>query len=185
MGIQHQSDRETFLGLKSKDNQAYEILYKFYYPSVRNFILKNNGSEDDAKDIFQETIIVLLEKVPKDDFNLTSSLKTFIFAISSNLWLKRLRDSKKLVKTDNDLYEKYLTDYEEAEEEIHQENSNKVVKMFKVMTNKCIMLLKAIFYDEKNIDTITKDYGYTNKHNAQNQKYKCLEQARKGTENIN
>lgn len=44
------------------------------------------------------------------------------------------------------------------------------------MTHKCITLLKAIFYGEKNIDTITKDYGYTNKHNAQNQKYKCLEQ---------
>jgi DNA-directed RNA polymerase specialized sigma24 family protein len=58
MAVKQQSDQETFLGLKSKDNQAYEILYKFYYPSVKNFILKNNGTEDDAKDIFQETIII-------------------------------------------------------------------------------------------------------------------------------
>jgi RNA polymerase sigma factor (sigma-70 family) len=185
MGIKNQSDQETFLGLKSKDNYAYEILYKFYYPSVRNFILKNNGNEDDAKDIFQETIIVLLEKVPKDDFNLTSSLKTFIFAISSNLWLKRLRDCNKMVKSEVGIYEKYLIDYEEAEEEIHQSNSNKVVSLFKAVTNKCIVLLRAIFYDDKDIDSITKDFGYTNKHNAQNQKYKCLEQARKGAENLN
>ncbi|MBA2613694.1 MAG: sigma-70 family RNA polymerase sigma factor [Bacteroidetes bacterium] len=82
MNIKQPSDQETYLGLKSKDNKAYEILYKFYYPSVRNFITKNNGSEDDAKDVFQETILVLLEKVPKNDFNLTSSLKTYIFAIS-------------------------------------------------------------------------------------------------------
>ncbi len=185
MGIKNQSDQETFLGLKSKDNHAYEILYKFYYPSVKNFILKNNGCDDDAKDIFQETIIVLLEKVPKDDFNLTSSLKTYIFAISSNLWLKRLRDSNKMVKTEIGTYEKYLSDYEEAEEDIHRDHSNKIVKVFKMMTNKCIVLLKAIFYDDKNIDTITKDFGYTNKHNAQNQKFKCLEQARKGAENLN
>ena len=185
MAIKNQSDQETFLGLKSKDNYAYEILYKFYYPSVKNFILKNNGNEDDAKDIFQETIIVLLEKVPKDDFNLTSSLKTFIFAISSNLWLKRLRDCNKMVKSEVGIYEKYLIDYEEAEEEMHQSNSNKVVNLFKVVTNKCIVLLKAIFYDDKDIDSITKDFGYTNKHNAQNQKYKCLEQARKGAENLN
>ncbi len=70
MSIKNQSDQETFLGLKSKDNQAYEIVYQFYYPSVKNFILKNSGSEEDAKDIFQETIFVLLEKVSKDDFNL-------------------------------------------------------------------------------------------------------------------
>ncbi len=184
MGTKNQSDHETFLGLKSKDNKAYEILYKFYYPSVKNFIIKNNGREDDAKDIFQETIIILLDKVPKDDFNLTSSLKTFIFAISSNLWLKRLRDSSKMVKTDIDIYEKYLADYEEVEEEIHQANSNKVLAIFKTITNKCVVLLKAIFYANNNIDVITKEFGYTNKHNAQNQKFKCLEQARKGTKNL-
>src|SRR5882672_12578905 len=105
--MKNQSDQETFLGLKSRDNHAYEILYKFYYPSVKYFIIKNNGSIDDAKDIFQETICVLLEKVPKDDFSLTSSLKTYIFAISSNLWLRRLRDANKMIKTDLDIYEKY------------------------------------------------------------------------------
>ena len=183
--MKNQSDQETFLGLKSKDNQAYEILYKFYYPSVKNFIVKNSGTSADAKDIFQETILVLLEKVPKDDFNLTSSLKTYIFAISSNLWLKRLRDSSKVVKGELDIYEKYLTDYEEAEVELHANNSIKALNIFKTITNKCIVLLKAIFYDEKNIDTITKEFGYSNKHTAQNQKFKCLEQARRGSENIN
>ncbi len=183
--MKNQSDQETFLGLKSKDNYAYEILYRFYYPSVKHFIVKNNGTVDDAKDIFQETICVLLEKVPKDDFSLTSSLKTYIFAISSNLWLKRLRDSSKIVKTDVDVYEKYLTDYEEAEADIHDSNATRAFNVFKTITNKCITLLKAIFYDEKNIDTVTKEFGYTNKHNAQNQKFKCLEQARKGTDNLN
>lgn len=184
MSLKNQSDQEVFLGLKSNDNQAYEIVYKFYYPSVKNIVLKNNGSEDDAKDIFQETILVLLEKVSKDDFNLTSSLKTYIFAVSSNLWLKRLRDSNKIAGIEVDMYEKYLIDYEETEKDRHENEANIVLNIFKVMTNKCIVLLKAIFYDEKNIDTITKDFGYTNKHNAQNQKYKCLEQARRGTENL-
>lgn len=185
MSIKNQSDNETYLGLKSRDNQAFEILYKFYYPSVKNFIVKNNGSEHDAKDIFQETILVLLEKIPKDDFNLTSSLKTYIFAISSNLWLKRLRDSKKLVRTEFDLYEKYLTDYEEAETEGQQNKVKKLFGVFKKVTDKCKVLLTAIFFDEKNIDTVTKEFGYTNKHNAQNQKFKCLEQARRGIDNLN
>lgn len=184
MILKYQTDKETFLGLKARDNKAYEILYKFYFPSVKNFILKNNGNDDDAKDIFQETIIVLLEKVPKEDFKLTSSLKTFIFAISSNLWLKRLRDSNKMIRTEIDVYEKYLSDYEEVQQEIHQQNSLRVFNALKKVTNKCITLLKAIFYDDKNIDSITKEFGYTNKHNAQNQKFKCLEQARRGSENM-
>ena len=182
--MRNQSDQETFLGLKSRDNHAYEILYKFYYPSVKHFIIKNNGTSDDAKDIFQETICVLLEKVPKDDFSLTSSLKTYIFAISSNLWLRRLRDSNKIVKTDLDIYEKYLADYEEAETDLPDNKAAQALNIFKRITSKCVTLLKAIFYDEKNIDDVTQEFGYTNKHNAQNQKYKCLEQARRGADNF-
>jgi RNA polymerase sigma factor (sigma-70 family) len=177
--MKNPSDQETFLGLKSRDNHAYEILYKFYYPSVKYFIVKNNGTQDDAKDIFQETIMVLLHKVPKDDFNLTSSLKTYIFAISSNLWLKRLRDSNKIVKSDPDIYEKYLADYEEGETNNPDNKTVKAQNILKKITDKCVTLLKAIFYDKKDIDIITKEFGYTNKHNAQNQKYKCLEQARR------
>lgn len=180
--MKNQSDQETFLGLKSRDSHAYEILYKFYYPSVKHFIIKNNGTVDDAKDIFQETIFVLLQKVPKDDFNLTSSLKTYIFAISSNLWLKRLRYSSKIVKADPAIYEKYLADYEEAETNIHDSKTIQAQNIFKRITDKCITLLKAIFYDKKDIDIVTKEFGYTNKHNTQNQKYKCLEQARRGAD---
>jgi hypothetical protein len=89
-----------------------------------------------------------------------------------------------MVKTEIGTYEKYLSDYEEAEEDVHNNNNNKVVRVFKMMTNKCITLLQAIFYDEKDINTVTKEFGYTNKHNAQNQKFKCLEQARKGADNL-
>jgi RNA polymerase sigma factor (sigma-70 family) len=184
MNSQKPTDKETLNGLKTSDNKAYEILYKFYYPSVKNFICKNNGGEADAKDVFQETLIVLLDKVPKEEFNLTSSLKTYIFAISSNIWLKRLRDSSKMVKTDLFIYEKYLIDFEEAETENQKATYKKANNIFSRVTNKCKVLLKAIFYDEKNIDAVTKEFGYTNKHNAQNQKYKCLEQARKGIENL-
>lgn len=184
MSIKKQPCQEIITGLKSRDNEAYEILYKFYYPSVENFICKNNGSKDDAKDVFQETILVLLAKVPKEDFVLRSSLKTYIFAISSNLWLKRLRDTKKIVKTELNMYEKYLSDYEEAEKndiEANQSRIEKVLNVFKKVSAKCKVLLTAIFYDEKNIEAVTKEFQYTNKHNAQNQKFKCLEQARRGS----
>jgi len=187
MNIEKQPDQETLNGLKMMDNRSYEILYTFYYPSVKNFICKNNGSEDDAKDIFQETILVLLTKVPKEDFDLRSSLKTYIFAISSNLWLKRLRDTSKIVKTELNMYEKYLTDYEEAEEkevEAYQNKIKRALNIFKKVSHKCKMLLTAIFFDEKNIETVTKEFQYTNKHNAQNQKFKCLEQARKGSKSL-
>ena len=46
-------------------------------------MLNNNGNEDDAKDIFQESIIVLYEKVKAGKFELSSKLKTFIYSVCS------------------------------------------------------------------------------------------------------
>jgi len=36
-----------------------------------------------------------------------------------------------------------------------------------------------MFFKEKAIELIQKEYGYSTKHNAQNQKHKCVEQIRK------
>ena len=59
-----------------------------------------------------------------------------------------------MVKTDKDIYEKYLMDYEAAETEVSHANTNRLVSVFKIMTHKCITLLKAIFYEEKNKDEL-------------------------------
>lgn len=177
-------DQLIFEGLKTNSNDAYAALYQWYFPSVKNFIVKNSGSSADADDVFQDTLLVLLKKIQAPDFVLTASLKTYVFAISTNLWLKKLRDTKKTVAIDDATYVQFLMDYETVEKELHQSNSNKLVNAFLSISQKCKLLLQAIFYEAKPIGTITKEFGYTNRHNAQNQKYKCLEQARRGAENF-
>jgi DNA-directed RNA polymerase specialized sigma24 family protein len=43
---------------------------------VQALVLKNNGSADDAKDIFQEAMIVLFEKVRSGSLELNCQIKT-------------------------------------------------------------------------------------------------------------
>src|SRR4051812_5486762 len=88
------SDNTLLDNLKNEDNASFEVLYKFYFPSIAAHIAQNFGNTEDAEDIFQEAIIVLLQKIRQENFVLTSSLKTYLFAIARNLWLKRLRDTK-------------------------------------------------------------------------------------------
>jgi RNA polymerase sigma factor (sigma-70 family) len=179
------NDRKTLAGLRNKDNRAYDILYKFYFPVVESFILKNNGNRDDARDIFQETILVLLNKVPTEEFELTSSLKTYLFSISSNLWLKRLRQARQMHTRSGDVLEhdsaQGLASAGEIACEVHEEPTpaEKAMAFLSRITLKCQALLRAIFFLRKDIHTITRENGYTSVHNAQNQKYKCLEQARR------
>ena len=72
------------------------------------------------------------------------------------------------------LYEEYSSAIEEETNAIDQVS----VLMSKV-THHCNQLLNAMFFEQKNIDQVKEEFGYTTKHNAQNQKYKCIEQMRK------
>jgi RNA polymerase sigma factor (sigma-70 family) len=173
-------DSQIVSSLKKRDNAAYNLLYTFYYPTIERFVMRNNGSVADAQDVFQETIIVLLDKVPKKDFILTSSIKTYIFAVASNIWLKRLRDAKKFSEINGNhdqLVDLSLSEWEQREEQKIQHN--KLQRIFQKITRRCFIFLTKTFIAGASREQLIQALGYKNSHTFDNQKYKCLEQARK------
>lgn len=95
------SEQEIIDGIRRRDNRVLSYIYKSYYSAILNLVLTNSGSEDDAKDIFQETLIVVFKHVrEKADFSLTSGFQTYLYSIARLLWLKAIRtrkdDQKKL-----------------------------------------------------------------------------------------
>ncbi len=89
------SVEEIIEGIKARDNCVLQYIYKNYYPTVHHLIVTNSGTPDDAKDIFQECIIIIFRKVKEQEhFLLNSSFKTFIYSIARHVWLKHLRDRK-------------------------------------------------------------------------------------------
>ena len=94
MGLDNYTIEELLDGIKNKNNTILKLVYKEYFPLIRSFILQNSGSEDDAKDIFQEAIIAIYKKSSDYDFEITSSFKTFLYSICRQLWLKQLRNRK-------------------------------------------------------------------------------------------
>lgn len=166
-------------GLKKRSNVAYDLLYKHYYPTIEKYVMRNSGAPADAHDIFQETIIVLLDKVPQKDFILTSSIKTYIFAIASNLWLKRLRETKRLSPLDlgYELEDMTLSEWEQREEQARERNV--IQRIFNKISRHCIIFLTKIFLSGATREALVAEMGYQNTHTFDNQKYKCLEQARK------
>ena len=171
---------QTISGLRNDKRDVYEALYTKNYASVERFILNNSGTISDAKDIFQDTLLVLVEKLRIDNFELTSSLKTYIIAISKNLWFKKLRDQphhSQLELTEIHSHKFYC----EISSSIEKEKTywEKLQEYLSKITNHCNHLLHAMFFNNKNIEDIQNEYGYSSRHNAQNQKHKCLEQMRK------
>jgi RNA polymerase sigma factor (sigma-70 family) len=169
---------EIINDLKGENNKAFGALYQKHFGMVSRFVTNNNGRMDDAEDVFQDTMMVLLEKLRQDNFVLTASIKTYIMAIAKNLWLKRLRTAyTKLAYSE--LYDNRF--FEDINQTIEQEKNywEKLEGYLLKISNHCKGLIHAMFFKEKTIEQIQKEYGYSTKHNAQNQKHKCIEQIRK------
>jgi RNA polymerase sigma factor (sigma-70 family) len=173
-------NNDLMVSLKRRENNAYAFLYKFYYRSIERFVMANSGSAADAQDIFQETILVLLDKVPDEKFIFTSSIKTYIHAVASNLWLKRLRDDKKILllkESDSDVEDLSFEAWEEREN--NKLKRGQLKRMLHKVTRHCFIFLTKTFFAGISRDELIRELGYKNTHTFDNQKYKCLQQARK------
>jgi len=81
--------------LRQGQDTALEKIVREYRPRVVSQITRQGGSNEDAKDIFQEAMTALYLKSLQPDFQLTSSFYTFLYAICQNLWLKKIREKKR------------------------------------------------------------------------------------------
>ncbi|MBC7849985.1 MAG: sigma-70 family RNA polymerase sigma factor [Chitinophagaceae bacterium] len=175
----YSSETALLEGLAKNDRMAIESIYKLHYSMVQALIVNNNGSADDARDIFQEAMIVLYEKASSGTFELTSQLKTYIYSICRRLWLKRLQQQQKFVPDIAALDEMVLV---EDELEHHDRKNSELMMMEKAMLSlgePCKSLLESYYLQKKNMTEIAGDFGYTNADNAKNQKYKCLMRLKK------
>lgn len=167
-------------GLANEDKSSIERIYRDHYSMVQHLVVNNNGSTDDAADIFQESMIVLFEKVKTGNFELHCQLKTFIYAVSRRLWLKKLNQNQRFSSTGADQLEEVVSVDEDME--IH-ENRQKEFNLMEAAMQKigepCKSLLEAYYLQKKQMQAIAADFGYTNADNAKTQKYKCLVRLKK------
>jgi RNA polymerase sigma factor (sigma-70 family) len=173
------NEQKLLEGLAKSDRIAIETIYKQHYNMVQSLILSNSGYPDDARDIFQEAMIVLYEKVKSGTFELNCQLKTYLYSVCRRLWLKRLTQLQRL-SPDVDSLEETVPVEEELDR--HEQLNTDFLVMEQSLNSlgePCRSLLKAYYLEKKNMVEIAGDFGYTNADNAKNQKYKCLMRLKK------
>jgi RNA polymerase sigma factor (sigma-70 family) len=177
--ITDSKEKVLLQGLAKNDRNAVETIYKQHYNMVQALIINNNGSLDDARDIFQEAMIVLYEKSKSGTFELHCQLKTFIYSVCRRLWLKKLQQLQKYSNQVDGLAE--VVPVEEELEQHEQRNIDFQVmeKALQGLGEPCKSLLEAYYLQKRNMTEIAESFGYTNADNAKNQKYKCLMRLKK------
>ena len=125
------SDQEYIDGLIKQDDRILRMIYQQFADRIANFILKNGGSRADAKDVFQDALIIILEKAQTTDFKLSSSFYTYLFGVNKLVWYNKSRKKYRSTVTmpdDNTLRDNYNIEKQLLDREldtIYRENFKK------------------------------------------------------------
>lgn len=163
---------------KTDCNEAFCLLYKKYFPYTKKFILLQKGTLEDAEDIFQDAVLVLYEKLYSEDFQVYTCIGNYIQGIAKNIWYKKLQQKKLLIENPEKYYQEHQQEINEAIEN-EREYWNKLEDYLTKISAHCQKLIFDLFIQHKKIEEIQQEYGYTTRHNAQNQKHKCVEQIKR------
>ena len=174
---QRYSDEEIVSLIRSGKDLEMPVrhLYTEHYDNLTNFIRKNKGSQSDAEDMFQETILVFVDLVQQGKFRGDSSIKTFLYAIARNLWLNELKRRNRMFVQDAESHDYSPPDTEDLQQTlIRHESKQKVLQLIEQLGETCKKILLMYYYENLSMKEIYEQMHYESEQVVRNQKYKCM-----------
>jgi len=161
-------------GLKTSDSNVLEYVYKKYFPIVRFFVIKNSGTDEDAKDVFQEAIILVYKRLKDGTLDLTCAFKTYLYSVCRILWLRQLekRKVRSEVVADNQVYVQLEDGIEGQVEE--QEQFRIYQKHFQLLHKDCQEILQ-LFLKKVPLKEIAQKMSIKSDKYLKKRKYDCKE----------
>lgn len=161
--------------LKQNDLSALDDAYISYKKDFFLFARTFSVSDEDTADVYQDTIISLYENVKNGKLDtLTSSLKTYLFAIGRFKLYRQMERNKKVCYEEQIIYsseEIQLFDIDMSEE-----RRNVLKNAIERLGDKCQKILDLYYYRGMTLDEAQQFLKYSTKDVLKNQKSRCLKQ---------
>ncbi len=165
------TDQEIIECLKTRQSYVVRWLSERYMPMIRLMVHQGGGTLDDAKDIFQDGLMVMLEKIDNDDFILTCKFQTYLYCVCENLWNKVLTKRHAAANYLNRRIEENIhTDFtEQQDEDMYDKIFHEV---FVTLEPQCQKILKLYWKEvppQKIAEKLGVTYGYVRKKKCEAQ----------------
>lgn len=169
-------------GLKNSDNSVLEFVYRKYFPIVRFFVIKNSGTDEDAKDIFQEAMILMYKRLKDGTLDLTCAFKTYLYSVCRILWMRHLE--RRQIKTDDLSDNQVFIDIEDQIEDqvTEQERFRLYQKHFQTLHKDCQEILR-LFLKKVPLKEIAQLVNIKSDKYLKKRKFECKETLTKRIQN--
>ena len=167
--------------LRVGDSKGFKEIHLKSFKLLSRYVINNSGNLEDAEDLFQDSLIALLNNIRKPEFQLSSSLQNYLLSISRNLWLRELKKNKmRHVENLDGITEQWMNISDDEVESMDLENKRQedLSKQFALLGNDCRTLLTEFYYYQKSLDEISKKMNYTYDF-IKVKKFRCMKELKK------
>jgi len=157
-------------------NDAIRYIYRQYSQATSSFIMQLGGSEQDADDIFQETVVAFIEVVQKGKYRGEASVKTFLNSIARNYWFNEIKKRDRSGHRDKQFElsrEKNEADVSHYISEM--ERKRQLRDLVDQLGESCRKVLLLFYYENLSMKEMVEHLPYDNEQVVRNKKYKCLQ----------
>ena len=176
--LNHTAIAKKLASANPVENKAVLLyLHRQVFHLVKNFVLRSSGNSEDAEDMFQEGMFILLKMAKQNKLPIDVNHEAYLFTICKNLW------KKYLIKTGNktQLTDDFPTlefEASPADKIEDDERTAALQAMLAKLCDDCQKLLLYFYYEKKSMKTIAKLMGYASEAVAKNKKSKCMKKLR-------
>jgi DNA-directed RNA polymerase specialized sigma24 family protein len=156
---------------KSHDD-FFADMYRQTFPGVARFVAAHGGTLDDAKDIFQDALVIYHELAAEKRLTIQTSESAYLTGIAKHVWIRKYKRDKVNVPLDNvelsiELPGDYFEPYDQS-----------LLTLLEQSGRRCLELMRAFYYDKLSLGDIAKNFGFSGIRSATVQKFKCIEKMR-------
>lgn len=169
-GYRRLSDPKIVEEIQRGNEEALVTLYKENYTMVRNFVLRNSGTEEEVDDVLQDSLIAVWQNVNKEEFILKVKLSTYVMSIVKNQWFKRLKKKSRFTRVDEAPHDRFSQETDENS----SLDMRIIHEMVREMDEACRKLLSYFYFDGLNNKVIADKMGYANTDTVKSKKYQCF-----------
>jgi RNA polymerase sigma factor (sigma-70 family) len=166
------SNSDLIKGIRNHDSSILEHVYYTYYPIIEGYITHNQGSRDQARDIFQDAMIIVYKRIKSNELELTCKFGTYLYAICKNIWMQ---ERKKYLQRTQKLREQPLevNDPGPADDPLLQNHLTDLFnKHFDALSKDCQKIL-SMYFNNFSVEDIRAAMNYKDLHHTADRKYRC------------
>ncbi len=164
------SDARILQGILEGDRIVLDFIYQRYYGKVERFLIGRGGEPDHIRDVFQDALLVIIQKLRGDGLVLSCSFSTYLFAVCKNIWMHDMRKRRYHLAEDSVLDQ--ATEPSDTDHAMEERMQGLFQRHFQKLSKDCRELL-TMHFNRVTLADIMKKFGYSSEHYTSDRKYLC------------